>query len=459
MTPDSDPGHPDELSSDDPGRHPTRDGGASDPDSLSRHPARDGGPSEPSDLGRHPARDGGSPDPDDLGRQRLAARAGHAEAFGDAPTWAAYAPGRVNLIGDHTDYTGGWVLPMTIHRGTHAVASARGDGLVRVVADGYGRGEPARPDEPTDSRPLWERYVLGVAREVAGRADGPVPGADLYTTGDMPVGAGLSSSASLTVAVALALAAAWGVELTETEAALLAQRVEHTDAGVQCGIMDQVAVRSGRAGGAVLLDCRSLDHRAVPVPTDEVAVVIVDSGVGRSLAGSAYNERRAAVERAAEVLAARGVTDEGGMPVRSLRDVAVTDLDAHADALGERLLRRARHVVTENGRVLAAADALAAGDVEAVGELMRASHASLRDDYGVSGPELDALVEIATDAGALGARLTGAGFGGCTVNLVRPAEVDAFAQAVADDYRQRTGQEATVFVVRENREAGVAGPA
>ena len=158
MTPDSDPGHPDELSPGDPGRHPTRDGGALDPDSLSRHPARDGGPSEPSDLGR----------------QRLAARVGHAEAFGDAPTWAAYAPGRVNLIGDHTDYTGGWVLPMTIHRGTHAVASARDDGLVRVVADGYGRGEPARPDEPTDSRPLWERYVLGVAPAIASSV-GPAP--------------------------------------------------------------------------------------------------------------------------------------------------------------------------------------------------------------------------------------------------------------------------------------------
>ena len=411
-----------------------------------------------SDPGRHPGRDGGASSDGDLGRQRLAARAGHRGAFGPAPAWAAYAPGRVNLIGDHTDYTGGWVLPMTIHRGTHAVASRRDDGAVGVVAEGYGRAELFRLGEPTDGRPLWERYVLGVAREVAARADRQPPGADLYTTGDMPIGAGLSSSASLTVAVALALAAAWGVEMSETEAALLAQRVEHVDAGVQCGIMDQVAVRSGRAGQAVLLDCRSLAHRAVPVPTDRAAVVVVDSGVGRSLAGSAYNERRAAVERAAEVLAARGVTGEGGMPVGSLRDVALTDLDAHADALGERLVRRARHVVTENGRVLAAADALAAGDVEAVGALMRASHASLRDDYDVSGPELDALVEVAIGAGALGARLTGAGFGGCTVNLVRPDAVDTFAEAVAEGYRQRTGGTAAVFVVRENREAGVVGP-
>ena len=380
----------------------------------------------------------------DLAHQRADAARAFRQRLGGAPALAAYAPGRVNLIGDHTDYTGGLVLPMSIHRGTHALVAPRSDGTVRVVAEGFGEAS-WRIGEPVDAaRSLWERYVLGAAREVADRAPeasgGAAPGADLYVTGDVPVGAGLSSSASLTVAVALALAEAWGAELGETEAALLAQRVEHVDAGVNCGIMDQVAVRSGRAGHAVLLDCRSLEHRAVGVAPG-VAVVIVNSGVGRSLAGSAYNERRAAVERAAELLG-----------VGSLRDVTPEALDP--GALGD-LLPFARHVVTENARVREAEDALT-NDPETMGRLMAASHASLRDDYRVSGPELDALVEIATGAGALGARLTGAGFGGCTVNLVPRERLDGFAEAVREGYRGRTGREAEVFVVEENREVGVA---
>ena len=403
---------------------------------------------------------------DALAHQRARARSAFAESFGwGGPVWAAYAPGRVNLIGDHTDYTGGLVLPMTIDRGTHAVVRPRSDGRVRVVADGFGEAEWT-PGEPVgEDRPLWARYVLGTAREVAATPPDSTPpswgggrgGADVYVAGDVPVGAGLSSSASLTVAVALGLAAAWGVGLGETEAALLAQRVEHRDAGVNCGIMDQVAVRSGRAGHAVRLDCRSLEHDDVPVPTDEVAVVIVDSRVGRSLADSAYNERRAAVERAAEVLAEQGVTGADGRPARSLRDATSADLGAHAEALGS-LLPFARHVATENARVEAAAEALRAGNLDTVGRLMAASHASLRDDYGVSGPELDVLVEEAEAAGAVGARLTGAGFGGCTVNLVRQGDVERFAETVAARYAERTGGAAEVFVVRENREAGVEGP-
>ena len=406
-----------------------------------------------------------------LDRQRADARAAFADAHGrDADrrggaVWAAYAPGRVNLIGDHTDYTGGLVLPMTIHRGTHALVRPRRDGTVRVVADGFGTAEPyALGTDVGAGRPLWARYVLGTAREVAARAEATPPGADVYVTGDVPVGAGLSSSASLTVAVALGLAAAWGVALSETEAALLAQHVEHADADVNCGIMDQVAVRSGRAGRAVLLDCRSLEHDDVPVPMTEAAVVVIDSRAQRSLADSAYNERREAVERAAEVLAERGVTGADDRPARSLRDATPADLDAHADSLARAggtlgdLLPYARHVVTENARVAEAATALGAGDVEAFGRLMTASHASLRDDYAVSGPELDVLVEEAEAAGALGARLTGAGFGGCTVNLVRPAGVEAFAETVAARYAERTGGAAEVFVVRENREAGVEPP-
>ena len=389
-----------------------------------------------------------------LADQRRTATAAFADRLGGAPAWAAYAPGRVNLIGDHTDYTGGFVLPMTIDRGTHAVVRPRTDSVVRVVAEGFGEATHRLGKAVASDAPLWSRYVLGVAREVASRPEAGAQGADLYVTGDMPVGAGLSSSASLTVSVALALAAAWGAALTETEAALLAQRVEHVDAGVQCGIMDQVAVRSGRAGHAVFLDCRSLDSEAVPVPLDEATVVIVNSGVGRSLAESAYNERRASVEGAAETLARLGVTGPDGTPVESLRDVTEADLDAHADALGEDL-PRARHVVTENRRVTEAVAALRAGHLGEVGRLMFASHASLRDGYKVSGPELDLLVDAARGAGALGARLTGAGFGGCTVNLVPLARLDDFTSSLPTVYRSQTGREAEVFVVRENHKAGV----
>ena len=389
----------------------------------------------------------------DLPHQRDVAHAAFAEAYGGGgAVWAAYAPGRVNLIGDHTDYTGGFVLPMSIHRGTHVLVRPRADGIVRVVANGFGDAD-WRLGTPSTERALWARYGFGTAREVAARADDP-PGADLYVTGDVPVGAGLSSSASLTVAVALGLAAAWDVALSETEAALLAQRVEHVDADVKCGIMDQVAVRSGRAGHAVLLDCRSLEHQAVPVPTGEVAVVIVNSCVERSLADSAYNARRTAVEGVTETLRQLGVTAPDGTPVASLRDVTLDALREHADALGD-ALPRARHVVSENARVLRAARALWEDDVAGFGELMEASHASLRDDYAVSGPELEALVEIARDAGAVGARLTGAGFGGCTVNLVPVDRVDPFAETVAERYRARTGLDAEVFAVRENREASV----
>ena len=394
-----------------------------------------------------------------LETQRSTARDAFVRAHGAAPTLAAYAPGRVNLIGDHTDYTGGLVLPMTIDRGTWALVRPRDHGEVAVHAAGFGRASGAVGEPSGAERPLWARYVLGAAREVArlgAEAEGArtsTRGADLYVTGDVPVGAGLSSSASLTVAVTLALAAAWDGALEETAAALLAQRVEHTDAGVHCGVMDQVAVRSGRAGHAVLLDCRSLEHRDIALPP-RTAVVVVDSGVGRTLAGSAYNERRAAVEQAAEVLGGRGVTGPGDTPLGSLRDATAADLDAHADALGD-LLPFARHVVTENARVLDAAAALVAGEPEAAGRLMTASHASLRDDYAVSGPELDALVLIGKGEGAYGSRLTGAGFGGCTVHLVPADRADPFAEAVVARYSEQTGRDGAAFVVRENRQAGV----
>ena len=367
-----------------------------------------------------------------------------AQRFGSGDVWLARAPGRVNLIGDHTDYTEGLVLPMTLGQSTLAVVR-RTSGPVRVWSDRYGLAQWTLGDPRPD--PLWQRYAYGTAREVA--ASRTSLGADVYLTGDVPIGAGLSSSASMVVALAMGLAAAWDVDLGETEAALLAQRVEHVDAGVQCGIMDQIAVRSGRTGHALRLDCRTLEVEHVPV---EFGVVVVHSDVGRSLAGSAYNDRRAAVERAAAILASRGAIE-----VASLRDVSPADLEAYGSILPARLRCCARHVVSENARVEAAARALRAGDGLEVGRLMTASHASLRDDYDVSGPELDALVEVALEAGALGARLTGAGFGGCIVARAESDRTEALALEVAERYRERVGFEGEAFVVRDNLEASVAG--
>jgi galactokinase len=308
----------------------------------------------------------------------------------------ARAPGRVNLIGDHTDYTGGLVLPMAIDLETVVDGVRGGDAVMLTSAD---EEEPATIPlsvvDPADVEPPWARYVAGVVSELhpAGGLEGTV-----FTT--LPVGAGLSSSAALEVAVALAL----GFEGTPLELARLCQTAEQVASGVPCGIMDQLASAAGVDGHALLIDCSSLDVIPVPLPED-IEVVVVHSGVQRGLAGSAYADRRAECEEAA----AR---------IGPLRSATVAEVSSLSDPL---LRRRARHVVNENERVRAFADALAGGRIDELGPLMAESHASLRDDFEVSLPELDDLVErLAATPGVLGARLTGAGFGGCAVALTRP---------------------------------------
>ena len=305
----------------------------------------------------------------------------------------AFAPGRVNLIGDHTDYTGGLALPMAVEWGT-TVEVRRGGSRVELVSSED--PEPAVVDldvaEPRVVTPAWARYVAGVVAVVR-----PSQGATGTVSTTLPVGAGLSSSASLEVAVALAL----GFEGAPEELALACQRAEHLASGVPSGVMDQLASVLGRPGHALLIDFSSLEVVPVPVPPG-VDVVVVHSGQARALAGSAYAERRAQCEAAAEV-------------VGPLREASVGDLDRLGDDL---LRRRARHVVTENRRVLDFAACLRAGDLVGAGALMVASHASLRDDFEVSTPALDALVaELTATPGVHGARLTGAGFGGCAVAL------------------------------------------
>jgi len=359
-------------------------------------------------------------------------------AFGRPAQLVAEAPGRVNLIGEHTDYNEGHVLPLAIDR-TVAVAGARREGDVRARALDCGE-EDEFPPEGVAPAPGggWRNYVRGVAWAL-GEAGHRLRGLDLAFTGDVPAGAGLSSSAALEVALAAAFAAASGFSLERRELALLAQRAENGFVGVQCGIMDQLSAVFGREGHALLIDCRSLEVEPLPLALEErgAAIVVVDSAVRRSLGDSAYNERRRECAVAAAAL---------GAP--TLRDVTAQALEARRAELPETLYRRARHVATEEARVAAAALALRRGDLEALGRLLYESHDSLRDDFQVSCPETDLLVELAAGVeGVLGARLTGAGFGGCTVNLVRTSALESFRRAVTETYRTRTGLAAEVHVV------------
>jgi galactokinase len=315
----------------------------------------------------------------------------------------AFAPGRVNLIGDHTDYSGGLVFPMAIDRGTTVVLDPGGT-ILELRSDLFADDAvvPIEIADPSTVSPPWARYVAGVVAAVRPAVGGR---GEVMTT--LPIGAGLSSSAALELAVALAIGAPADEPLALAQ---LCQGAEQRASGVPCGIMDQLAGAAGVADCALLLDCTTLQWDAVAIPAG-VEVVVVQSGETRALATSAYAERRASVEEAARLLG------------RPLRDASLADLDAIDDAV---LRHRARHVITENERVRAFAAALAAGDLPSAGALMLASHASLRDDFEVSTPALDALVaRLAATGGVWGARLTGAGFGGCAVALAEPGAVGA----------------------------------
>lgn len=331
-------------------------------------------------------------------------------------TVTAVAPGRVNLIGDHTDTTDGLVLPMAIGMATTVTGEPGGDIVHLTSADEVQPAVvPLDVTDPAAVEPGWARYVAGVVAELR-----PASGFRGHVTTTLPVGAGLSSSAALEVAVALAL----GFDGTTLELARLTQVAEQRASGVPCGIMDQLASAAGRAGHALLIDCHSLEVVPVPVPPG-VEVRIVHSGQARELAGSAYGERRATLEAAEAVVG----------PLRLVAD------EARLDRLDDPVVRRrARHVVTENARVRAFAAAFAAGDLAAAGAAMTASHASLRDDFEVSTPVLDALVDrLLATPGVHGARLTGAGFGGCVVALTEPGVLDEGWPARPADGASRSG--------------------
>jgi galactokinase len=353
------------------------------------------------------------------------------------------APGRVNLIGEHTDYNDGFVMPIAIDRYTEVRATPRSDRKLLVRSAGIGATAEISLDELPDTAPgEWSRYVSAVAWALRD-AGHVVAGAELEIHSTVPAGAGLSSSAALEVCCAYALLRLAGVEPDRTALALLCQRAENEYVGARCGIMDQYIACQGRAGHALLLDCRTLEHRHVPLRfrTSAVRIVVCNSMVRHALAGGEYNERRAQCEAGVRHLARRRPD------IRALRDVDTGELQRLSAGMDPIVLRRCRHVVGENLRVLAAAETLIHGDAPAFGALMYASHSSLRDDYEVSCRELDLLVELARGLdGVLGARMTGGGFGGCTVNLVRAEAIAPFTAAITTGYHQATGRTPQVFV-------------
>ncbi|MBN1640452.1 MAG: galactokinase [Anaerolineae bacterium] len=369
-----------------------------------------------------------------------ALREEYARQYGSAPEIVVRAPGRVNLIGEHTDYNDGYVFPIAIDRSVLVAASARSDRTVRLYAADFGEGDRFSLDD-IEHAPVhrWSNYQRGVAAVLQERGL-PLPGLDVAVASDVPIGAGLSSSAALEVAMAVTWQALAGFALERTELALLCQRAENTFVGVNCGIMDQFISALGRKNAALLIDCRTLDYRPAFLPQD-VSVVIMDTTVQRGLADSAYNTRRAECEEGVRLLAAHlpGIT--------ALRDVPLDAFAHHAHALPENVRQRCRHVITENARVLEAIEALDRGDAPRFGGLMNASHVSLRDDYQVSCAELDTMVEAAWDApGVFGARMTGGGFGGCAVALVESDRADAFSQQVGAAYAAATGLSPNLYI-------------
>ena len=364
-----------------------------------------------------------------------------AKCFGHAPRWSAAAPGRVNLIGEHTDYNDGFVLPMAIERYTLLAAdrNSRREVTLHSVTTGetasFNLRAPLQRGEPT-----WSNYVRGV---IAGfqQKGLKVGGFDGVIDSTVPFGGGVSSSAALEVAAATLLEAMTGQTLDPIEKALLCQRAEHEFAGVPCGIMDQFTSVLAKENHALMLDCRSRSATAVPMSDPSVTVLIINSNVRHKLVDGVYASRRQQCETAARVL-----------NVPALRDATLADLEAARAGLDPVVFRRARHVITENERTCQAAQALRAADWARFGHLMYASHASLRDDYEVSCAELDAIVEIAQSLspaeGMIGCRMTGAGFGGCAVSLVRAASAKLIARKFEEGYEARTGNLPAIFSSR-----------
>ena len=366
------------------------------------------------------------------------------EKFGAAQTHAYFSPGRVNLIGEHTDYNGGHVFPCAISLGTYALVAPRTDGISRLYSMNL-------PEQGVVQFPMhsavksdaygWANYPVGVVRVMEDAGHRAAHGFDIVLYGTLPNGAGLSSSASIEVLMAVILNDELNLGIDMVELVKFSQKAENEFVGMNCGIMDQFAVGMGKKDCAILLDCNTLSYRYSKLALDGCSIVITNTNKTHSLVTSAYNERRAQCESALKAL-------QKVKPIKALGELTNAEFDAIASAIPDPVeRRRARHAVYENNRTLEAVKALEANDVKRFGELMNASHVSLRDDYEVTGPELDTLAELAWQQdGVLGSRMTGGGFAGCTVSIVRDAAIPAFEKNVGDAYTAKIGYAPSFYV-------------
>lgn len=362
-----------------------------------------------------------------------------------------FAPGRVNLIGEHTDYNGGHVFPCALSFGTHCVFCKRDDKKVRLYSLNFPEKGIIDADLSTisyDKKQDWANYPLGVIKTLQNHGYNINQGFELMFWGDIPNGAGLSSSASIELATAVAMNKVFNLYIPQVELVKFCQEAENKFVGMNCGIMDQFAIGMGKEGCAVLLDCNTLNYEYAPLDLKGVSIVIMNTNKRRELADSKYNERRSECERALKELQRK-------LPIKSLGDLSIDEFEKNKELITNLTDRkRAKHAVYENQRTLQAVERLKAGDLKTFGKLMNESHISLRDDYEVTGKELDTLAEAAwQQPGVLGARMTGAGFGGCAIALVQDANVKHFIDNVGQIYREKTGLQADFYI------ASVGGPA
>jgi galactokinase len=370
-------------------------------------------------------------------------RKAFADRFGsDAGVRLFRAPGRVNLIGEHTDYNDGFVLPVAIDRDTVVAARPREDSTITAYSvNREDQGSFDLSQNPVIRKGYWLNYVEGTARLLQ-RHQYASMGADIVLESDVPSGAGLSSSASLEIAVALALTSLAHQPIDRKQMALACQEAEHEYTGAKIGIMDQLVSATGQRGAAILIDCRTLGTEAISIDLSDHALMICDTGVKHDLAASAYNDRRRECEESVAIL------KEHIPGIRALRDVSESQLTSFASFLSLTQLKRSRHVITENARTLAAAEALRDRDFDRLSWLMYASHESLRDDYEVSSPELDVLVETSRRIpGVFGTRMTGGGFGGCTVSFVRRERVEDFCEDMTEAYLKQVNRDLKIYNV------------
>ncbi|MBV8695280.1 MAG: galactokinase [Ktedonobacteraceae bacterium] len=397
----------------------------------------------------------------------------HEDIAYQGPLGVAWASGRVNLIGEHTDYNDGFVLPIAVDRVAAFAGRRRNDALVRLWSSHFTQyaeisllGLPETFEQQRHNLPNWARYILGVITELV-RLGMPISGFDAVVAGDVPLGGGMSSSASLEVATAQLCAlfsqgrltiGEYGAVLTPMQLATLCQRAEHLASGLRSGILDQAASCLGQPGKAVFIDCRSYTYRYVPFEAPSLALVLIDSSVRRELASSAYNERRSQCEEAVHVLRAAMLQQEPATSqakqISALRDISQEQFERYKRYLPQILRRRVAYVVAENARVLQVVKLLEQRDVPAVGPILWQGHAGLKSEYEVSCLQLDTLVEIAQRVpGVLGARMMGGGFGGCTINLVQNDALVLLRQTIEQQYTQRTGLQASIHICR-----AVGGP-